>query len=140
MDRGTYTAPDGSTVSIADDLQFSKDETITTIKALPKPTEPETFDTDFYLERTTTIEAIQAWQPRDDTIGVLNFASAKNPGGGFLSGSRAQEKKMSIFVGGQLNSQTTHASGSHTSSVAPTPDSPEASLSPVVIPIPPNSP
>eukprot|EP00768_Dysnectes_brevis_P002709 gnl/Dysnectes_brevis/1997_a2300_1494.p1 GENE.gnl/Dysnectes_brevis/1997_a2300_1494~~gnl/Dysnectes_brevis/1997_a2300_1494.p1 ORF type:complete len:279 (-),score=65.51 gnl/Dysnectes_brevis/1997_a2300_1494:40-876(-) len=101
MDRGTYTASNGSTVSIADDLQFSKAGTITitAINVMPKPSEPETFVTEFYLEHTTTIQAIQAWQPRDDTIGVLNFASAKNPGGGFLGGSRAQEESLARSSG-----------------------------------------
>ena len=45
----------------------------------------------------TTLDAILAH--RDVDVAVLNFASAKNPGGGFLRGSMAQEESLAVAGG-----------------------------------------
>ena len=48
------------------------------------------------LHNRTTNEAIKFWIASSDKADViaLNFASAKNPGGGFLKGSTAQEESL----------------------------------------------
>lgn len=50
------------------------------------------FETEIVTKNCSTIEALA--QEENGKICVLNFASAKNPGGGFLGGASAQEESL----------------------------------------------
>lgn len=53
------------------------------------------YKTPVRVENISTVDAIrQLAQENKDAIGVLNFASAKNPGGGFINGAMAQEESL----------------------------------------------
>lgn len=48
----------------------------------------------------STVDAVLEFSGRGDRhIGVLNFASAKNPGGGFINGAMAQEESLAVSGG-----------------------------------------
>ena len=49
------------------------------------------------VDNISTVEAIRTLaSERKTDIGVLNFASAKNPGGGFINGANAQEESLAV--------------------------------------------
>jgi uncharacterized protein (TIGR02452 family) len=54
------------------------------------------FQTIISIENTTVLKAAQHLALQGGTVGCLNFASAKNPGGGFLGGAQAQEESLAL--------------------------------------------
>jgi uncharacterized protein (TIGR02452 family) len=106
FDRGDYARADGTTISIADSLARAKAGT-----KLYRPDDfgaddfAPSFDpsatTEFRVTNRTTLAAARAiLEERPDANPVcLNFASAKNPGGGFLNGSQAQEESLARASG-----------------------------------------
>lgn len=108
LNQGYYYAPSSQQVSIAKPLkscvtytQYYTPEQLTqlTQHLLSQPRKfPETT---FSVVNETTLEGAKRLSqiPEIERIGVLNFASARNPGGGFLKGSQAQEESLARSSG-----------------------------------------
>lgn len=103
MEVGRYVNPKGESVSIRADMDacnagaehYDSDQ-LDQIR-FKVSEQPRMFTrTRFQLENETTLEGARKLSSEKDCrkIGVLNFASAKNPGGGFLGGSQAQEESL----------------------------------------------
>ena len=104
LDRGTYPS-DGTEVSIAGSLArmregtrlYSPESIKTLVDSLEPPVARETrIDV---LNCTTFSAARSLWEAHGIEPLCLNFASAKNPGGGFRSGSQAQEEALARASG-----------------------------------------
>ncbi|SIO65743.1 TIGR02452 family protein [Singulisphaera sp. GP187] len=102
VERGTYRSASGRVVDIANPIRECLDAT----RYYP-PEELERLQRDvlghprtdlstvFEVVNETTLSGIARVRSRGQgPVAVLNFASAKNPGGGFLNGSHAQEESL----------------------------------------------
>lgn len=101
-EAGFYDAPSGKPVRIADELAKAKAGTL--LYSPEKPPMGQTSETKratrFEVRNETTFQALARLALAEGGhLACLNFASAKNPGGGFLNGSLAQEEALACASG-----------------------------------------
>lgn len=112
LNDGMYLSPNGEPVLINDVLHAAITNTV-----LYRPTEYDKLlaqistqaaveQTMLHVSNRTTLDAAQDLADVYPAIACLNFASAKNPGGGFLSGSQAQEESLARSSGLYATLQT----------------------------------
>ena len=107
LEAGYYTAPDGATVAIRDALaacvgntRYYEPDDLSDIYRHVMA-QPASSVTTFAVTNETTLQAcaLLVASQQYQRIGVLNFASARKPGGGFLRGARAQEESLARSSG-----------------------------------------
>lgn len=92
---GRYSSASGSRISIAAAVTAAKEST----RAYPPDALPHVeisaqYETQIEVTNESTLAAGKRLLEDGFNPVALNFASAKNPGGGFLSGARAQEESL----------------------------------------------
>lgn len=119
LESGSYTTDSGTPIDLRASLGASCAATqlylpdtypalLAEIEHLP-PVEATTIG----VSNCTTLAAGRALAPTYPALACLNFASAKNPGGGFLSGAEAQEESLARSSGLYATLQTQPAFYAH---------------------------
>lgn len=104
LQRGSYSTPEGETLELAAWQQAAEQGSV-----LHQPNDvPQLLQlfeqaanepAEIRGYQATTLEAVTKLAAEFERVGCLNFASARNPGGGFLGGSQAQEESLARSSG-----------------------------------------
>lgn len=101
IEQGYYTISsnkiqlkDSIKESLEATILYSPDSFASINEKVNRLLEEKRYETVISVKNCTSMEAAGELLHEEGHIGCLNFASAKNPGGGFLGGSQAQEESL----------------------------------------------
>ena len=102
VDRGSYESDTGRRVDMSESVRSCLNGTrhilpegLAELREAMMARKSHGNDTKFEVVNETTLAGIaRLLSAGKEPVAVLNFASAKNPGGGFLNGSQAQEESL----------------------------------------------